>query len=157
MEIVTNEDALTRPGFSDFCIGKHDADHYEELTLVVGEGGELYDPDYEEAREALESLIETVEGMDRGTKYTDESLKALDEALTGARDALANAETAEELWNAYDKLEGAINGLVEKTTDGNDSESPDTGDYDIGFAAMVMMIAAGALFGVFFVRKHKHS
>lgn len=156
-EIDTNEDATYRVRIRDFASGKHDADHYEELTLVVGEGGELYDPDYEEAREALESLIETVEGMDRGTKYTDESLKALDEALTGARDALANAETAEELWNAYDKLEGAINGLVEKTTDGNDSESPDTGDYDIGFAAMVMMIAAGALFGVFFVRKHKHS
>ena len=154
-DVVTNEIPLDKSATYNVAYVNFGVEN-EVYNMVVTVGDETGEKALEEAKNALAGLIETAEGVDR-SKYTDETVKALEDALAKAKDALANAETAEELWNAYDALEDALNGLVEKTTGGNDSESPDTGDYESGFVAMIMLIAAGVLTSVFFVRKRKHS
>lgn len=148
-EVETNENATYRVQVRDFASGKHDPDHYEELLLTVGDGGTIpEDPSITEARDALKALIETAKGIDRD-KYTKETLDVMDQALSNAEDVLANATTADALWDAYDQLEAALNGLVEQQPDPETPEEPDipdTGDSIPYAIPLALILTAGAIY-----------
>ncbi len=79
----------------------------------------------------LENLIKEAKTYtNENGLYTDVSFEALQAAIKTAEDSLETVETEEELRNAINALQQAIDGLVEKEPDANDDTGKQDGDND---------------------------
>lgn len=148
------QNAVYTVTYTDFNEANPNGERKGTIVVKVGEQKPELD------KSALEALIETAEGIKRD-EFTEDTVEVLEKALADAKAVLADENaTQEEIDAAYDALEAALNGLVEK---GETSVTPptDTGDYTnmtLPIILIVVFIAAAAVgCAVYFVRRHKAS
>ncbi len=140
--ISLEKDAFYTVTYFDFNEANPKGELKGTVKVVVGDPKEV-------DKSALESLVGTAEKVNKDI-HTDESVKALEAALADAKAVLADDNaTQEDVDNAYDALDRALNALVEKTEGGEEgpgTDSPDTGDYVPYVLPIILALAAISTF-----------
>lgn len=114
-------------------------------------------------KSVLEALINRANALDLNL-YTEDTVMTLNRALASASAVFENAEATEaEVTAAEADLLSALDGLVlsdttpDKEPDNSDNktDSPNTGDYETGFAVVAVLLAASGLLGIY-MKKRRH-
>ena len=95
--------------------------------------------------ESLAGLLDSAKDEDL-SKYTDESADMIRDAIEQAEKVIANRGTKEEVEEAYQALQDALNNAQLKPDEPSKPENPDTGDNMPFSLPIIFVLAAGAVF-----------
>ena len=115
---------------------------YLSLIHILNAAGEAL----KEAGESdtLSGLVDSAKKEDL-SKYTDESADAIRDAIAKAEEVIANRGSEEDLAEAYEALQNALNNAQLKPATPVTPENPDTGDGTPFALPLVLTLAAGAV------------
>ena len=94
--------------------------------------------------DTLSGLVDSAKKEDL-SKYTDESADAIRDAIAKAEEVIANRGSEEDLAEAYEALQNALNNAQLKPATPVTPENPDTGDGAPFALPLVLTLAAGAV------------
>ena len=125
-------------------LGNPDAtqEEVDAAAAVLNAAGEAL----KEAGESdtLSGLVDSAKKEDL-SKYTDESADAIRDAIAKAEEVIANRGSEEDLAEAYEALQNALNNAQLKPATPVTPENPDTGDGTPFALPLVLTLAAGAV------------
>ena len=125
-------------------LGNPDAtqEEVDAVAAVLNAAGEAL----KEAGESdtLSGLVDSAKKEDL-SKYTDESADAIRDAIAKAEEVIANRGSEEDLAEAYEALQNALNNAQLKPATPVTPENPDTGDGAPFALPLVLTLAAGAV------------